>query len=139
VTITITNRGTGTNNTAATTATFSPASNCTAGAWIGICIGADNSGNASNNITGVSDSIGNTWVERQAAIYDPGAANAGVQGSIWTTNQNVGALQTGTVITVTYGASTTAETFTLTEFAPAVLSARALRRLRRRSRRVRSR
>lgn len=116
--ITVTNRGTFTHNTSATSFTCSPASNCTAGR-IAICISADNnsSGGATNNITNVTDSLGNTWTvaPSTAVVFDNGAAAAGVQGSIWTTAQNAGLLQTSTTITVTLGTATTAKSGTLTQ------------------------
>lgn len=112
-----TNRGTGTHNTGATSFTLSPTSNLTAGAMAVLCVAADNSsaGGSTNNITNVTDSLGNTWTRRQLPIFDNGAANAGVQGVIATTNQNKGAITTGTTITVSFGASTVAKTWTMTE------------------------
>lgn len=115
--LSINNRGTGTHNTGATSFTLSPGSNCTAGATVVLCVAADNSssGGSTNNFTTVTDSIGNLWELRQSPVFDNGAASAGVQGAIWETRQNVGALTTGTTITVSFGASTTAKTWTMTE------------------------
>lgn len=113
----LTNRGSGNHNASATSFTLSPASNLAAGSWAVLCVAADNSasGGATNNITSVTDSIGNTWIARRTPVFDNGGASAGVQGAIFTTDQAVGALQTGTVITVNFGAATTAKTWTLTE------------------------
>jgi hypothetical protein len=64
----------------------------------------------------VTDSLGNTWTRRLSPLYDPGAANAGVEGAIFTTPQNGGTLTTGTTITVSFGStSVTAKVWTLME------------------------
>src|SRR5678815_4287290 len=115
--LTITARGTGTHNTSASSFTLSPGSNCTAGAKVVLCVAADNSssGGSTNDFTTVTDGLGNTWVKRQSPVFDNGAASAGVQGAIYDTDQSVGTLQTSTVITVNFGSSPTAKTWTLTE------------------------
>lgn len=117
-----TNRGSGNHNTSAGSFTLSPTSNCTANKMIVLCVAADNSssGGSSNDFTTVTDSIGNTWTFRQTPIFDNGAPSAGVQGLIATTNQNVGAITTGTTITVSFGSSPTAKTWTLTEISGSV-------------------
>lgn len=119
--LTLANRGSGTHNTGAASFTLSPASNFTAGALAALCVAADNSssGGATNDFTTVTDSLGNVWTKRQSPVFDNGAASAGVQGAIYTTNQAAGTLQTGTVITVNFGSSPVAKTWTLTEIAPA--------------------
>lgn len=113
----LTNRGSGNHNTSALSFTLSPASNLAAGSWAVLCVAADNSGasGTNNNFTTVTDSIGNTWTLRRSPVFDNGAASAGIQGAIYTTNQSVGALQTGTVITVNFTDATVAKTWTLTE------------------------
>lgn len=120
--LSITSRGTGTHNTGATSFTLSPASNCTAGAMVALCVAADNSAPAgsSNNFGDVTDSLGNTWTLQQSPVFDNGAASAGVQGAIYTCAQEVGTIQSSTVITVNFGASTVAKTWTLTEIAGSV-------------------
>ena len=117
----ITNRGSGNHNSSATSFTLSPGSNFTAGASAVLCVAADNSstGGTTNNFTTVTDTLNNTWTLRQSPVFDNGAASAGVQGAIYTCEQNIGTLQTGTVITVNFGAATVAKTWTLTEVAPA--------------------
>jgi len=118
-----TDRGTGTHNTGATSFTLSPASNFSSQNSLAVlCVAADNSssGGSTNDITSVTDSIGNTWTSRSLPIFDNGAASAGVQGAIYTTAQNVGALVTGTVITVNFGSSPVAKTWTLSEVAGSV-------------------
>jgi hypothetical protein len=91
---TINNRGTGTHNTAATSFTLTPGSNCTALAKIVLCVAADNSssGGATNDFTTVTDTLGNTWIKRQSPVFDNGAASAGVQGAIYETDQTAGTL-----------------------------------------------
>lgn len=88
---------------------------------VALCIAADNSSlnGATHDFTSVTDTLGNTWTLQAGALFDNGAASAGVQGSIYTTNQNQGTLVTGTVITVNFGSSPTAKTWTMTEIAPA--------------------
>ena len=123
--ITCTARGTFANSAAATTSAFSPSGNFAATSWAVLVISADNSGTSgtAENFTSVTDSLGNTWTEQNTVIYDPGAASAGVQGAFYTTNQNAGALTTGTTITVTYGASTTSDCGALWEVIPTAGSA----------------
>ncbi len=114
----ITNRGSGTHNVSALSFTLSPGTSFAAqNSWAVLCVAADNSstGGATNNFTTVTDGIGNTWTKRQSPVFDNGAANAGVQGAIYTTNQAVGRLLSTTVITVNFGANTVAKTWTLTE------------------------
>lgn len=119
---TITARGTYTNNTSSTTSTFSPNAdfNATAGSWAVIFIAADNSASSgsSNNINSVTDSIGNTWTKRNSALYDPGAANDGIQGASFTSPLDKGPLKSTTVITVTFGAATVADCGLLWELEP---------------------
>src|SRR5678815_994066 len=99
----------------------SPASNFAAGATAVLCVAADNSssGGATNDFTTVTDTLGNTWTKQQAPVFDNGAASAGVQGAIYTTQQNGGTLTTSTTITVSFGSSPVAKTWTLTEVTPA--------------------
>lgn len=119
--LSINNRGTGTHNTGASSFTLSPGSNFAAGDTAVLCVAADNSssGGATNDFTTVTDSLGNTWTKRQSPVFDNGAASAGVQGAIFDCYQNVGTLQTSTVITVNFGSSPVAKTWTLTGVTPA--------------------
>lgn len=119
--LTATDRGGAANSVGGTSFVFAPASNFTGGALAVLCISADNSvtGGATNNITGVTDSLGNVWRARQLSICDNGVANAGVQGGIYTTDQSAGAITTGTTITVTFGASTPVRLWALNEVAAA--------------------
>lgn len=122
--LTGTDRGTGTHKTSASSFTLNPGSNFTAGALAVLCIAADNSstGGSTNNISSVTDSLGNLWIARQLPIFDNGSASAGVQGGIFTTDQSAGTLQTGTTVTVSFGAATVAKTWTLMEVTAAARS-----------------
>lgn len=118
--ITGTDRGTGSDNTAALTFTLSPASNFSSGTLAVLVVAVDNAdtrGEAHSTFT-VTDTSGNTWTLRISPLYDPGAASTGIEGAIFTTAQNGGTLTTGTTITVTFDASTTAKAWTLMEVAP---------------------
>lgn len=117
MTLTGTDRGTGTHNTSALTFTLSPASNFTAGAMAVLCVAVDNadSSGAAHSTFTVTDTLSNTWTRRASPLYDPGAAAAGVEGAFFETMQNGGTLQTGTVITVTFDAATVAKAWTLME------------------------
>lgn len=122
--LTGTDRGTGKHQTSASSFTLNPGSNFTAGALAVLCIAADNSstGGSTNNISSVTDSLGNLWRARQLPIFDNGSASAGVQGGIFTTDQSAGTLQTGTTVTVSFGAATVAKTWTLMEVTAAARS-----------------
>lgn len=113
----LTNRGSGTHNTGATTFGLSPASNPAAGSLVVLCVAADNSssGGTTNDLGAVTDSLGNTWTQHRNPVFDPGAASAGVQQAIYSTRQNAGAITTGTTITVATPSSPVAKTWTLTE------------------------
>ncbi len=118
--LTGTDRGTGSHNSSSLTFTLSPDSNFAAGSMAVLCIAVDNadsSGQAHSTFT-VVDTLGNVWTRRASPLYDPGSASAGVEGAIFTTPQTLGALQTGTVITVTFDALTVAKAWTLMEVAP---------------------
>lgn len=113
----LTNRGSGTHNTGATSFGLSPASNPAAGSLVVLCVSADNSssGGATNDLGTVTDSLGNTWTRHRNPIFDNGAASAGVQTAIYSTPQNAGAITTGTTITVATPSSPVAKSWTLTE------------------------
>ena len=74
-----------------------------------LCLGHDNTdvGGAGPAVLSIADTKLNTWTVRQAIVNDPGAADQGVIGEIWTSAQNGGALTTGDSITVTYAGSPT--------------------------------
>ena len=109
---------TGTNTAVTTFTSFSPATNFAAMSMAVLCISADNSGNSVNNITSVTDTVGNKWTARALPIYDPGAASAGIQGAIYTTNMDRGLLTTGVTITTNFTDNTTSDTWALMEIQP---------------------
>lgn len=116
--LTGTDRGSGATTTGTTSFTLSPASNCAAGSMAVLCVAADNAGSSGLAMTtfSVSDTLGNTWTRRTSPLYDPGSASAGVEGGIFTTPQNGGALTTGTTITVSFGSTSVgAKAWTLIE------------------------
>lgn len=117
--ITWTLRGNAGNTSSSTTYAFSPASNFTDGTMAVLIISADNSvsgGTAQTTFT-VTDSHANQWHRRLSPIYDPGAANEGVEGAVFTTRMNVATLTTGSTITITFGTASTAEVYLLYEAA----------------------
>lgn len=113
--LTATNRGSGGNNTAATSLAISPGTNLTAGAFAILAVAYDNSGNqGSDPYASISDSVGNTWTSRVNSLNDPGAASAGAALRIFTST--VSTLTTANTITVSFGANnTTAKAWTLIE------------------------
>jgi hypothetical protein len=67
-------------------------------------IAYDNTGtNGADPYSSISDTGGNTWTSRQNVLNDPGAANAGVAGRIFTSLLTA-QLTTGSTITVNFGA-----------------------------------
>jgi hypothetical protein len=85
--LTVSSRGTGGNTTAAATITITPGSNLAAGSMAVLILASDNTGSGGNTSAtpaSETDSVGNTWTKRLSAIYDPGAASAGVELSIYT-------------------------------------------------------
>lgn len=113
------NRGTGGNTTAATSIAIVPGANFASGSMAILALAYDNSGaSGADPFTSISDNTGNTWTSRDNRLNDPGAASAGSTLRIFTTA--VGTLGTGTTITVNFGSSTTAKSWTLTEVTAAV-------------------
>jgi hypothetical protein len=125
VAITGTDRGTGSHGSAATSFTLSPSGNFASGSWAVLVVAADNSGasGAAMATFSVSDTLGNTWTRRVSPLYDPGTADVGVEGAIFTTSMNGGTLATTTTITVSFGSDTpTAKAWTLMEIVPSASS-----------------
>lgn len=101
-----TDRGTAVLATADASFAFSPASNCTPGALIVVCLALDNAGTlGAGAFVSIEDSLGNAWSVDGNAIFDPGAASEGVQSVIAWTLQDVGQITTSTTITATFSAS----------------------------------
>lgn len=118
--ITGTDRGTAANTTSSSTWTFSPASNFASGSWA-VCVIAMNNthtnGEAFTTFT-LTDTNGNTWTRRISPLYDPGAANAGVEGAIFTTPMDGGTITTGTTLTITTNISVSRHAVTIMEIVP---------------------
>lgn len=116
-TLTGTDRGSGNHNSASATLTVTPTSNFTASSFGVLCIALDNSGTAGNTLispTTASGSDGSTWTIRPNSLFDNGAASAGVEVVIYTSNST--SLTTAQSITVTWTSTTpTAKAWTLTE------------------------
>jgi hypothetical protein len=109
------NRGTGGNVTAATTIGISPQQNFSANTLAVLALAYDNSGGGgADPYSSITDSVGNLWTSRANGLNDPGAASAGSTIRIFTAT--VSTLNTTDTITVTFGSSTTAKSWTLTEF-----------------------
>lgn len=108
------------NTSSETTFTFSPSTNFNAGSFAVMFVAADNSaaGGASNNITSVTDSLGNTWTKRQGPLYDPGLANQGIQGAVFTTSMDSGTLTTSATISVNFGDATVAKAALIYDVTP---------------------
>lgn len=113
--LTATNRGSGGNNTAATSLTITPASNFTAGSFGILAVAYDNAGSqGSDPYITISDTPLNSWVSRINVLNDPGAASAGSTLRIFTAP--ISSLTTANTITVSFGAtSVTAKAWTLIE------------------------
>jgi hypothetical protein len=116
-TITGTDRGTGNNNTGATTTAMSPTSNYTANSFGVLVVALDNAGSAGASTicpSTATDSIGNLWTRRLNVLFDNGAASAGIELCILTAP--ISSFPTTANLTVTWGASTTAEAWAFHEF-----------------------
>lgn len=102
--LTFLTRGTGGNATSATTLAITPIGNLAVGTMGVLVVALDNAGSGGATAaspTTITDSVGNTWTRRQNPIYDPGAANAGVEGAIYTAPITT-ALTTADNITITW-------------------------------------
>lgn len=115
--LTGTDRGSGNNNTAGASLTVTPTSNFTSNSYGVLCIALDNSGTAGNTLispASVSGSDGSTWTRRPNSLFDNGAASAGVEVVIYTSNAT--SLTTAQSITVTWTSTTpTAKAWVLHE------------------------
>jgi hypothetical protein len=88
-----------------------------------LCVAADNNGaggSAAVLPTSITDSKSNTWTLQKTAIYDPGAAAAGVEIGIYTSTLTT-SLVVGDTLTMTYQAavSVTGKCWSLWEFSNA--------------------
>lgn len=114
--LTGTDRGANNNNVAGTSVTITPGSNFAAGSVAVLCLAYDNSGaSGADPFSSITDSVGNTWYTIRRALYDPGAASAGVTLGMFFSYQGVATLTTANTITVSFGSSTTAKAWALHE------------------------
>ena len=123
--LSFTTRGVGGDNSAGTSHSVSPTANLTPGTLGILCIALDNAGSLGNAAAApagpISDSAGNVWLRRMNGWYDNGAASAGVEVAIYTSNLNgIGFRTTDTlVLTWISGVSVTAKAWTIQECAAA--------------------
>lgn len=115
--LTGTDRGSGNNNTAGASLTVTPTSNFTTSSFGVLCIALDNSGAAGNNLISpatASGGDGSTWTRGPNSLFDNGAASAGVEVVIYTSNNT--SLTTAQSITITWSSTTpTAKSWVLHE------------------------
>lgn len=119
-TMTVTDRGTGGNNSSATTITVTPGSNLARNSWGVIAIALDNAGTSgASTICAASmiDSVGNIWVRQLDVLFDNGAASAGVEIAIYT-GQLATAFTTSNTVVVTFSSSVVAKAWAMFEVVP---------------------
>jgi len=123
VALTVTSRGTGTHNTGATTLVPDGRSATLAVGSMGVlCIALDNAGASGASLiapTSWTDAKGNVWTRRVNALYDNGAASAGIEMAFYTAPITV-ALLTTDAGTMTWigGVSPVAKAWTWYEVIP---------------------
>lgn len=121
--LTITSRGTGTHNTGASTLVPGGRNATLAAGSLGVlCMALDNAGSAGSTLIAPdswTDAKGNVWTLRQNALYDNGAASAGIEMAIYTAPITVALLTTdaGTMTWKT-GVSPVAKAWTWYEVIP---------------------
>jgi hypothetical protein len=121
--LTVTSRGTGTHNTGATTLVPGGRTATLAAGSMGVfCIALDNAGSGGASTCAPSswtDAKGNVWTRQQSALYDNGAASAGIEMAIYTAPITV-ALLTSDLGTITWdgGVSPVAKAWTWYEVIP---------------------
>ncbi len=117
--LTVTNRGTGTHNTSASSFACAPTSTVTAGTTGVLCVSIDNSGSGGSVATlpagPITDSVGNVWKRAKSFIYDPGAASAGIEGAIYVCPKIVTALTSANSVTLSLGVAAVAKCWSFTQ------------------------
>ena len=118
--ITATARGTGGNNTAATSIVCTPTSTIPAASAGVLVLAADNAagGGAAQLPASVTDSVGNVWTRQLNPLYDPGAGSAGVELAFYVCADLTTALTSANNITFSGLASTTAKAYAFWQVAP---------------------
>lgn len=114
--LTSTNRGSGARNTGGeSTYAISPASTIPAGSTAVLSLACDNSGASGvSPYSTVTDSVGNTWTQQVVNTITGGVANDGVSNAIYTSTLATQITSSDT-ITVTFGQTTVARSYTLTQ------------------------
>lgn len=121
--LTVTSRGTGTHNTGATTLVPGGRTATLAAGSMGVfCIAVDNAGSGGATVCAPAswtDAKGNVWTRRINALYDNGAASAGIEMAFYTAPITV-ALLTTDLGTITWagGVSPVAKAWTWYEVIP---------------------
>ena len=121
--LTVTSRGTGTHNSGATTLVPGGRSATLAVGSLGVlCIALDNAGTSGSTLISPAswtDAKGNVWTRRLNALYDNGAASAGIEMVIYTAPITVALLTTDAgTITWSPAASPVAKAWTWYEVIP---------------------
>lgn len=111
MTVSVTARGTGSSNTGGqSTLTASPNATIPHGSVLVLCCAYDNSGtNGADPLSGITSTVqGLAWDNNTGAVNDPGAANAGIVGRIFSVLLTNGPFRSTDVITVSFSATTVA-------------------------------
>jgi hypothetical protein len=112
----------GTNQVGETTTTITPKFPLAAGSFAVFCIAADNNGanGAVVNLPAgpITDSVGNTWTQRQDVFFDNGVAAAGVEVGIYTSTLTTNLTITDNIPFGAFPVSTVSKVWSLFEFAP---------------------
>ena len=112
--LTMTDIGTGSNNTSATTLSITIPSDFNYGSSAIISLAYDNAGSqGADPYLSITDTTGNTWSTVVSVLNDPAAASAGATLRIFKSDQTTGTLLTGSVVTVTFNTATTAKVWTI--------------------------
>jgi hypothetical protein len=111
MTVSVTLRGTGSTNTGGETSLVaSPNATVPHGSVIVLCCAYDNSAGAGvDPLSGITSSKqGLVWSNNTGAVNDPGAANAGITGRIFSATMTNGPFLSSDTITVSFSATTVA-------------------------------
>jgi hypothetical protein len=120
--ITVTARGTGGNNSAATSLTITPGSNLAKDSMGVLVVALDNAGSAGASAIApatATDSVNNVWTLRVNPLFDNGAASAGVELAFYTAPLNTAFTTTNNLVISWAGStSVTAKAWALWEVIP---------------------
>jgi hypothetical protein len=115
------NRGTATSKTSGTTLTATVSANVAAGDILIVIIAKDNTGTTDGDfaeVSGVSDSKGNTYTKAKEFTNGQGGAGSGATVSVWFSKITT-ALGTTDTVTASFASAITAKAMTLAEFSVA--------------------